>query len=160
MNACFLAGANAEIHRPNESVIARADILKINKEKIDIFQHLRGWLAVFAVETVDRNSEPRVLVAFPFHHIVLCLATETVLRTEEHSKVKKIAVMLLKNMRRVIELCRNRCWMKYCGDARAAKLLRPKLAQMINWQFDAHVRELYHTEGTLARWIEQSLARC
>src|SRR6266567_3636854 len=30
---------------------------------------------------------------------------------------------------------------------------------MINWQLDAHVCELYHTEGILARWIEQSLAR-
>ena len=58
MNGCSLAGAHAEIHRPNESVIACADILKVNKEKIDIFQHLRGWLAVFAVETVDRNAEP------------------------------------------------------------------------------------------------------
>src|SRR6266487_6170455 len=122
MNAGFLAGAHTEIHRPNECVIARADILKIDKEKIDTFQHLRSWLAMFSVETVDRNAEPRVFVAFPFRHVVLCLATKTVLRTEECSEAKQVAVLLLKNVRRVLELRRNRCRMKKCADARPAKI--------------------------------------
>src|SRR5213080_2515072 len=87
-NSCFLTGAHTEIHRPNERVIARADILKINKEKIDIVQHFPSWLAMVAVETVDRNAEPRVLVAFPFHHVVLGLAMKTVLRAEESSEAK------------------------------------------------------------------------
>src|SRR6059058_5677108 len=95
MNACLLTGAHTEIHRPNERVIARADILKINKEKIDIVQHFPGWLAMVAVETVDWNAELRVLIAFPFHHVVLGLAMKTVLRAEERTEAKEIAVMLL-----------------------------------------------------------------
>ena len=41
-----------------------------------------------AVETVDWNAESRVLVAFPFHHVVLGLAMKTVLRAEESSEAK------------------------------------------------------------------------
>src|SRR5438874_9940022 len=88
MNACLLTGAHTEIHRPNERVIARADILKINKEKIDIVQHFPSWLAMIAVETVDWNAESRVLVAFAFYHFVLGLAIDCVLRTEESSEAK------------------------------------------------------------------------
>ena len=60
------------------------------------------------------------------------------LRTEECSEAKQVAVLLLKNARRVLELRRNRCWMKERADARPAKFLRPKLAKMIDWQFNTH----------------------
>jgi len=79
-----------------------------------------------------------MFVAFPFRHVVLCLATKTMLRTEECSEAKQVAVLLLKNVRRVLELRRNRCWMKECADARPAKFFRPKLAKMIDWQFNTH----------------------
>ena len=138
MNAGFLAGVHTQIHRPNECVIACADILKIEQEKIDIFQHFGGWLAMFSVETIDRDAEPRVFVAFPFRHVVLCLPTKTVLRTEECSEAKQVAVLRLKNVRRVFELRRNRCWMKECADAGPPIFFRPKLAKMIDWQFNTH----------------------
>src|SRR5260370_25800346 len=93
---------------------------------------------MFSVKTVDRNAEPRVFVAFPFRHVVLCLSTKTMLRTEECSEAKQVAVLLLKNMRRVLELRRNRRWMKECADARPAKFFPPKLAKMIDWKFYTH----------------------
>ena len=46
--------------------------------------------------------------------------------------------------------------MKQCTDARAAKLLWPKFAQMIQWQLNRHARELYHTQLILARWIPKA----
>jgi hypothetical protein len=85
-DAGFFAGAHAEIQRPDESVVARTDILKIDKQNIEILQHFRSRLAVFAVKAVNWNLKPRVLVTFPFHHVVLRLTEESVLRTKERSK--------------------------------------------------------------------------
>jgi len=79
-----------------------------------------------------------VFVAFPFRHVVLGLATKTMLRTEECSEAKQVAVLLLKNARRVLELRRNRGGMKKCGHTRPAKFFRPKLAKMIDWQLNTH----------------------
>src|ERR1700730_10251402 len=81
--ARFFASAHTEIHRPDERVIARPDILEINKQNIEIFQHLRGRFAVFAVQTVNGNVKTRVLVTFPFHHVVLRLAEKPMLRTKK-----------------------------------------------------------------------------
>jgi hypothetical protein len=66
------------------------------------------------------------------------------LRTEECSEAKQVAVLLLKNVRRVLELRRNRCWMKERADARPAQFFRPKLAKMIDWQFNTHRSRLTH----------------
>src|SRR5712691_6169473 len=111
-DTCFFAGTHAEIQRPDKCVIARTHVLKIDKQNIETLQHFRRRLAMFAVKTVNRNAEPRVLVAFPFHHVILGLATKTMLRTEKRGEAEEIAVMLLQNMRRMLELCRNRCRMK------------------------------------------------
>ena len=81
--ARFFASAHAEIHRPDKRVIARPDVLKINEQNIEIFQHFRGRLAVFAVQTINRNVKTRVLVTFPFHHVVLRLAEKPMLRAKE-----------------------------------------------------------------------------
>ena len=35
----FLADAHTEVHRPDKGVIARADVLKIDKEQINVLQH-------------------------------------------------------------------------------------------------------------------------
>src|SRR6266705_1603600 len=39
----------------------------------------------------------------------------------------------------MFELCRNRRRMKQRADASTAKLFRPELCEMIEWQFNAHV---------------------
>ena len=99
-----LAGAHTEIHRPDERVIARSDILKINEQNIETFQHFRSRFAVFAVQTINGNVKTRVLVTFPFHHVVLGLAEKTVLRSKKRGEPKKIAVVSLENPRRVLKL--------------------------------------------------------
>src|SRR5437588_8638361 len=134
----FFTGAHAEVERPDERVVARADVLKINKQNIDVFQHFCCRFAMFAVKAVNRNAEARMLMALPFDHIVLRLAKKPMLRTKKRGDLEKIAVVSLQNMRRMFELRRNRRRMQECADARAAKCFWPKLAQMINWQFDAH----------------------
>src|SRR4029077_19407652 len=79
----FFASAYTEIHRPDERVIARPDILEINEQNIEISQHFPGRFAVFAVQTVNGNVKTRVLVTFPFHHVVLRLAEKPMLRTKK-----------------------------------------------------------------------------
>src|SRR6266498_3397993 len=53
--------------------------------------HNWGMLRLGIVRPIRQScghAEPRVLVAFPFHHVVLGLAMKTVLRTEESSEAK------------------------------------------------------------------------
>ncbi len=87
-DAMFFAGAHAEIHRPDESVKARANVLKIDEQNIDTLQHFFRWLAIFTVKTVNGNVEPRMLVTFPFNHVVLRLTDEPMLRPEECAKLE------------------------------------------------------------------------
>jgi len=75
----FFASAHTEIHRPDERVIARPGILEINEQHLEILQHFPGRLAVLAVQTVNGNVKTRVLVTFPFHHVILRLAEKPML---------------------------------------------------------------------------------
>src|ERR1044071_341764 len=127
-DASFFAGAHAEIQRPDKRVKARPDILKIDKQNIQILQHFCCRLAMFAVETVNRNVKPQVIVTLPFHHVILSLTKKSMLRAKKRSESEKIAVVLLQNSRRMLKLCRDRCGMKQSADARAAKSLRPKFS--------------------------------
>ncbi len=127
-DALLLARAHAQIHRPDKRVIARADILQIDKKNIEPVQHFCGRLAMFGVKTVNRDAKLRVLVTFPFHHVVLRLPEKSVLRTKERREVKEIAVVLFQNPRGMFQLRRDRCRMKQRADARAAKLFWPKFA--------------------------------
>src|SRR5262249_29139005 len=88
VNAAFLARAHAEIECPNESVITRADVLKIDNKRVEIGEHLRRGLTVVAVQAVNRNVQPRMLVSSPFDHVVLGLTEESMLRTEKRAELK------------------------------------------------------------------------
>src|SRR5437588_433505 len=103
----FFTDAHAEVERPDERVIARADVLKINKQNIDIFQHFCCRFAMFAVKAVNRNAEARMLIVFPFDHIVLRLAEKPMLRTKKRCDLEKIAVVSLENMRRMRTVARR-----------------------------------------------------
>src|SRR5436305_14742554 len=70
----FFASARTEIHRPDERVIARPDILEINEQDIEICQHFCDWLAVCALQTVNENLKTRLRITFPFHLVILRLA--------------------------------------------------------------------------------------
>src|SRR6266852_3499312 len=104
----FFTGAHAKIKRPDERVVARADVLKINKQNIDIVQHFCCRFAMFAVKAVNRNAEAPMLIALPFDHVVLRLAEKPMLRSKKRRDLKKITVVPLENMRRMLELRRNR----------------------------------------------------
>ena len=101
---CFFASTHAQIHRPDKRVIACADVLEINEQSIEIFQHFCGRLPVFAIQTVNGNVKARVLVAFPFHHVVLRLAKKPMLGAKKRSELKKIAVVLLKDSGCILKL--------------------------------------------------------
>jgi len=62
-----------------------------DKQNIEILQHFRRRLAMFAVKTVNGNVEPRMLVTFPFDHVVLRLTEESMLRPEECAKLEQIS---------------------------------------------------------------------
>ena len=94
-NATSFASAHAKIHRPDERVVTRANVLEIDEQNIEPFQHLRGRPSMLAIQTVNRNAKTRMLVALPLHHVVLGLAKKSVLRTKKRHKTKKITVMSL-----------------------------------------------------------------
>ena len=96
-DAVLFASAHHEIERPDKSVITRANVLKVDKNKIDILQHRGGRFAMFAVQTVNGNAQPRMFVTLPFDHVVLRLTEKAVLRTEEGGDTQKIAVVPFKN---------------------------------------------------------------
>src|SRR6185436_17654094 len=137
-DAAFLAGAHTEVERPNKSIVTRADVLKIDPEDIKPLQHFCRRFAMVAVKTVDRDVQTRMLVTFPFHHVVLCLTEKAVLRAEKGGEAKQIATVSLEDSRRMLKLRGNRSRMNQRADTRAAKLVRPKFWQMIKRQFDAH----------------------
>ena len=58
---------------------------------------------MFAVKTVNWNVQSRVLVTFPFHHVVLRLTEKSVLRTRERCESEKIAIVSFENSRGVFE---------------------------------------------------------
>src|SRR5262249_28678529 len=112
LHVTLLARAHAEIERPNESVVSRADVLKIDHQGVEIGEHLRSRLTMLAIQTVNRNVQVRMFVTFPFDHIVLGLAEKPVLRTEEGAELKQITPKALQNFRSVLERRRNGTRMK------------------------------------------------
>ena len=101
--AASFARAHAKVERPNKSVVTRPDVLKIHNQHIEPVQHFRSRLAMFTVKTVNRNVQTRMLVAFPFHHVVLCLAEKSVLRAKEGGEAKQIAIVSLQDPRCVFK---------------------------------------------------------
>src|SRR5437762_11499681 len=71
--ARFFASAHTEIHRPDERVIARPDILESNEQDIEICQHFCDCLAVFAVQTGNASMNTRMLITDAYHQIILLL---------------------------------------------------------------------------------------
>src|SRR5438094_9281435 len=104
VNVLALAGAHRQIHRPNKGVVARADVLQINQQEIEILQHLARRLAMFAVQNVNRYSELWLFVASPFNHVVLALAFIAVLRTEERTQLQPLPNFTPELLGRVLQV--------------------------------------------------------
>ena len=73
-------------HRVDERVDASADILEIDHEHVEPFEHLGRRLARFAVERVDRHLTARVALVRRLDHVVLQRGVEAVLRTEDRGQ--------------------------------------------------------------------------
>src|SRR5437762_1689109 len=127
LNVLTFAGAYCQIQRPNKSVVARADILQVNQEEIEILQHLARRLAMFAVQTVNRYPKSRMLVTSPFDHVVLSLAAIAVLRTKERVQLKQFPIFALENFGRVLQFRIDRRGMQERTHALAAQFAWPKV---------------------------------
>jgi hypothetical protein len=71
--------------------------LKIDQQNIQAFEHFCRRFAMVAVKTVNRDAQTRMLVTFPFHHVVLRLAEKSVLRAKKGGKAKQIATVSLQD---------------------------------------------------------------
>jgi hypothetical protein len=79
-------GLQAVRHRVDEGVDARADVLQIDHEDVEVLQHLRRRLAGFAVQRVHRHASPRVLRMRRLDHVVLQRRMEAMLRAEDRAE--------------------------------------------------------------------------
>ena len=124
-SAGFLANTHGEIQRPNKSVITRSNILKVDQQNIQAFQHFCRRFAMIAVKTVDRDVQARMLVTLPLQHVVLRLAEKSMLWAKKGGEAKQIATVSLQDWYGV-QFCGNRSRMNQRTDTRAAKFVRPK----------------------------------
>ncbi len=78
-------------HRVGERVDARADVLQVHHQRVDVGEHGGRRLARLAVEAVERKALP--LGVPGLDHVVLVLAPEPVLRREErgHAEAERSA---------------------------------------------------------------------
>ena len=86
LHAVPRGGAQAVGHRIDIGVDARADVLQVDDERLDAAQHVGGRLPRLAVQGIDRHASPRVVAVRRFHHVVLHVGAETVLRAENRRK--------------------------------------------------------------------------
>src|SRR5881392_1132857 len=138
VNVLALAGAHRQIHRPNKGVVARADVLQINQQEIEILQHLARRLAMFAVQTVNRYPKLWMFVTSPFNHVVLGLAAIAVLRTEERTQLKQLLIFALENLGSVNQLRIDRGRMQERTNTPAAQFIWPNFGQVINGKLHCH----------------------
>ncbi len=116
----FFARFHAEEQRPDERVIARSYILQIHKHRVHMQKHFRRRLAMFTIKAVNRNMQFRVLVAFPFNHVVLRMPLDAVLRTKQSRKLKEFAVQILEQIKRITQIGTDRSRMEHRAQALAA----------------------------------------
>ena len=98
------ACAHRQIHCPDEGVIARADVLQVNQQKVDVLQHLARRFAMFAIQTVNRDRKSRMLVTAPFNHVVLSFAAIPVLRAKERAQLEKFPIFAREDLRSMPQL--------------------------------------------------------
>src|SRR5262245_4534113 len=79
----FTRGLHRQGHRVNERVDARSRVLKIEDQRVHVTQHLLSRLAKLAVKRMSHDARALVAEAFPFNHVVLCLTSNSMLRSEK-----------------------------------------------------------------------------
>src|SRR5262245_33911827 len=114
----FARGPHRQGHRINERVDARAHVLKIEDQCIYVAQHLLSRLTKLAVKRMSHNARARVAEALPFNHIVLRLASDSMLRPEKSRQIN--AGMAVKQVCGVPEIVIYRSRVANQSDARSA----------------------------------------
>src|SRR5947208_1519198 len=76
------AALHAVLHRGDEGVAARADVLKIEDDGVEVLQRAGRRAVRLAVERIENAARSRVFAVFDFRARVL-IAVDPVLRAEE-----------------------------------------------------------------------------
>src|SRR3990172_3081518 len=84
----LMAGLHAEFHCPDEGIVAAANVLQVDDERVDIREHFGPGLASVPIKAVDRQAACSVAKAFPLPHVVLGLSEDAVLRAEERCEAE------------------------------------------------------------------------
>src|SRR5260370_40625437 len=92
-----------------------------------------------------------MLITFPLDHVVLSLAEESVLWTEEGAELKQLAAQFFESLRCMFQLRRNRSRMQQRPNSRAAQFLRPKVMEMVERKLNRHTCNLF--EGVVAAFV-------
>ena len=80
--------AQAVGHRVDVGVDARAHVLEIDDQQVEAVEHRRRRFPRVAVQRVDRNAEPWMPGMSRFHHVVLDVGMESVLRPEQRRECR------------------------------------------------------------------------
>ena len=95
-----------------------------------------------------------MLVTFPLDHVVLSLAEESMLWTEESAELKQLAAQFFESLRCMFQLRRNGSRMQQCTDPRATQFRRPKVLEMVEWKLNRHARNSF--EGVVAAFVSNA----
>ena len=70
------------------SINSRANILKIDEQRVEGVQHPIGGVSDFTVEAKNRDVMARIDVIIGFDHVILLVAAHAVLRTKGRDDLK------------------------------------------------------------------------
>jgi methylmalonyl-CoA mutase len=94
---------HAKVKRPDERVVPSADILQIDDQRLQSFEHGGRRFPLPTVKAVDRDPNARMPVSSPFDHIILILAEISMLRSKERRKLKEISAQAFQDSRGMLE---------------------------------------------------------
>ncbi len=121
-DALGCAGLQTVGQGPHVRVDPCPDVLQINDQELQVPQHLLFRHAGLRVEAVDRDAEMRLHGVAGFHHVVLLLAPQTVLRCEERRALS--GETLVQELVGVVEVLVHGCLVEQQAEAGALQDVR------------------------------------
>src|SRR5512147_1926114 len=79
---------HALVHGPDKGVVSASHILQVDSKNIAMVEHGMGRFAHLAVEAEYRKARGGIVEALPLDHVVLSLAVDAVLGTEDGGKAE------------------------------------------------------------------------
>jgi hypothetical protein len=127
-------------HRVDVRVDPRADILQIDHEHVEAFQHLCRGLARLTVKRVQRDAPPVVAAVFRLDHVLLDVGAESVLGAENRREPR--ARMRREGVGDMRELMIDR--RRVADDADALAIEDTGSEQALRSERDEHRGRLFH----------------